>query len=286
MKKIKSALLTAILLFSLASQAQVGIGVSPANINPSAQLDVSSSTKGFLPPRMTEDQRNSISSPATGLLLWCSNCGAAGELQVYNGIAWTNMVGGTAAAAPLVIGQPYQGGIIAYVDESGLHGLIAASADQSAAASWYNGSYTTTGAAGTAIGTGLENTNAIIASQGNTGTYAAKIFRDYRGGGYADWYLPSKDELYQLFINRAAVGGFAVDFYWCSSEFENNYAWFQNFRNAQLFSIRILLFKIKLIHEFCIVKCLLVNRTALNEYTRRLFGSWTNRKFFHTLIQY
>ncbi len=237
MKKIKSALMTAILLLSLATQAQVGIGVSPANINPSAQLEVSSTIKGFLPPRMTESQRNDIPNPAAGLILWCSNCGTAGELQVYNGTAWTNMVGGTAQSAQLVIGQSYQGGKIAYIDGTGLHGLIAADADLSAAAIWWNGSSTITGATGTAIGTGMANTNTIIASQGNTGTYAAKICRDYRGGNYTDWFLPSKDELNQLYVNKVAVGGFANNVYWSSTEYNyyvnyNFSAWYQIFSNG------------------------------------------------------
>jgi hypothetical protein len=232
MNKIKSALLTAILLFSLATKAQVGIGVSPANINPSAQLDVSSTTKGFLPPRMTEAQRNDIPNPAAGLVVWCSNCGTSGEIQVYNGSAWTNIVGGAAATAPLVIGQAYQGGKIAYIDATGLHGLIAATADQGAAA-WWNGSYTTTVANGYAIGTGLENTNAIIVSQGNTGSYAAKICRDYRGGGYSDWYLPSFYELNQLYVNKEAVGGFSTNHYWSSTETSYFvYARNQNFNNG------------------------------------------------------
>jgi hypothetical protein len=233
MKKIKSALMTAILLLSLATQAQVGIGVSPANINPSAQLDVSSTTKGFLPPRMTQEQRTAISNPAAGLVVWCSDCGSAGEMQVYNGSAWTNIVGGVASSVILSIGQAYQGGKIAYIDGTGLHGLIVAPADQNALyAIWYNGAFTTTGATGTAIGTGLANTNAIIASQGNTGSYAAKICRDYRGGGYADWFLPSKDELNQLFINKDAIGGISLGSYWSSTEFDLVNTWYQYFNTG------------------------------------------------------
>jgi hypothetical protein len=218
------------LFFTTSVSAQVGIGVSPANINPSAQLDVSSTTKGFLPPRMSETQRNLIASPAAGLTLWCSNCGTAGELQVYNGTAWTNMVGG-AATKPVMIGDDYQGGKLAYILQQGdpgydanvQHGLIAAISDQSTpAASWLNnGVNTITGATATAIGTGLANTNAIILSQGNTGTYAAKICRDYQGGGYTDWFLPSYDELVQLNINRVAIGGFANAVYWSSTETNN-----------------------------------------------------------------
>ena len=78
----------------------------------------------------------------------------------------------------LVIGLSYQGGIIAYIDSTGQHGLIAATADQSEGIQWYNGTNIVTGATGTAIGTGLTNTNAIIAAQGS-GSYAASIARDY-----------------------------------------------------------------------------------------------------------
>ena len=89
---------------------------------------------------------------------------------------------------PLAVGQFYQGGggIIAYIFQVGdpgyiagqTHGLIVATSNQSSGATWWNGTFTTTGATGTALGTGLNNTNLIITSQGNTGTYAAKLCRD------------------------------------------------------------------------------------------------------------
>jgi hypothetical protein len=61
----------------------------------------------------------------------------------------------------------------------------------------------TTGASGTAIGTGLANTNTIISSQGAVAiSYTAGKARAHNGGGYTDWYLPSYIELYQLYINR------------------------------------------------------------------------------------
>jgi uncharacterized protein (TIGR02145 family) len=79
--------------------AQVGIGVTTANMAASAQLDVSSTTKGFLPPRMTEAQRNLIvvTSASAGLIVYCKNCGSNGEMQYYNGSSWTNMMGAAAA---------------------------------------------------------------------------------------------------------------------------------------------------------------------------------------------
>ena len=128
----------------------------------------------------------------------------------------------------LFIGMCYQGGIIAYIDSTGQHGLIAATADQSEGIQWYNGSYIVTGATGTAIGTGLTNTNAIIAAQGS-GSYAASIARDYNGGGYTDWFLPSKDELNQLYENKTTNMGFTDYYYWSSTEFDLNIGWLQDF---------------------------------------------------------
>ncbi len=63
--------LMALLLMVTISQAQVGIGTNSPNA--SAKLDVSSTSKGLLPPRMTTVQRNAISSPATGLQIYNTN---------------------------------------------------------------------------------------------------------------------------------------------------------------------------------------------------------------------
>jgi hypothetical protein len=140
-------------------------------------------------------------------------------------------------ATTILIGDSYQGGIVAYklgasdpgYVEGQTHGLIAAPSDQSTNATWWNGTNTTTGATGTALGTGQTNTTAIIASQGNTGSYAAKICQDLVLGGYSDWYLPSKDELDKLYRNHDAIGGFSVNDYWSSTENDNTTAWTQYF---------------------------------------------------------
>ncbi len=141
----------------------------------------------------------------------------------------------------LTIGVSYGGGKVAYILQSGdpgyvagqQHGLIAAAADQSSAIQWYNGVDSVTGATGTALGTGLANTNTIIAVQGATATsYAAGLARAYNGGGHTDWYLPSQDELNKLYLNRVVIGGFAAALYWSSSEGGADYSLYQDFSNG------------------------------------------------------
>jgi hypothetical protein len=227
---------------TITNTGKVIVGASSA-ASASAVLEVSSTTQGFLPPRMSYLQRTQITSPEPGLVVWCRNCGVKGELQVYSeNNSWTNLAGSTAAVFTPIVGTSYEGGKIAYVlvdgdtgyDENTPHGLIAAIEDQSTAIRWYNGSNTTTGATGTAIGTGLANTNAIIASQGGTASsYAAGLARAYSGGGYTDWYLPSTAELNKLRLNRGAIGNFADANYWSSTEYSNDdYAMLQLFPNG------------------------------------------------------
>jgi hypothetical protein len=218
------------------------LGVGTAISAAFAQLDISSTTKGLLPPKMTAAQRNAIatSSVAAGLTIWCSNCHPSGQMQVFNGTVWTDILG-RAAQQPLAIGDSYNGGKIAYIlvpgdpgyDANIPHGLIAATSDQSTGIRWYNGSYSITLASGRGLGTGVPNTRTIIASQGaNATSYAAGLARAYRGGGYTDWYLPSKDELDKLYSNKVAIGGFTNNYYWSSSENDFIEAWCQNFGNG------------------------------------------------------
>jgi uncharacterized protein (TIGR02145 family) len=93
MKVGKSFLFASLLFVSGIINAQMGIGTnSPAA---SAQLDVTATNKGFLPPRLTQEQRSAIANPVPGLMIWCRDCGIVGELQVFNGASWSNMAGGT-----------------------------------------------------------------------------------------------------------------------------------------------------------------------------------------------
>ena len=153
------------------------------------------------------------------------------------------------------IGDFTAGGVVFYIASPPVdldgdgdldNGLVAAVTDQSAGIQWYNGAYIVTGATGTAIGTGASNTNAIIAAQGATETaYAAGLARAYRGGGFNNWFLPSKDELNAMYLNRAAInltasanGGvdLALIYYWSSTEVDYFNAWKQYFSNGNQFN--------------------------------------------------
>ena len=82
------------------------VGIGTATPATSALLDVTSTTKGFLPPRMTYAQRDAISNPVMGLIICCTNCAATGEIQMFNGNSWTNMVGGTTSTAGIITITP------------------------------------------------------------------------------------------------------------------------------------------------------------------------------------
>ena len=195
-----------LLLFNVNfSMAQVGIGTSTPN--GSAQLDVTSTSRGFLPPRMTESARNAIASPTAGLIIWCSNCGNNGELQVFDGIAWKNLAG--ANAAPACGGTvPYNGvnygtvtgaGGKCWLDRNlGASQVAQSPTDHSAYGAlfqWGRGAdghqiinWTTynTGTAGTTTTTSTRSTSDV---PGND------IFITVSAGG--DWRNPKNDNLWQ-----------------------------------------------------------------------------------------
>lgn len=135
----------------------------------------------------------------------------------------------------LTVGQSYQGGIIAYIfvsSDSGYisgetHGLITTTTNQSTGAQW-GCSGTSIAGTSTILGTGLANTTAIVNGCATT-NIAAALCNDLWSGGYTDWYLPSRDELIRLYINRTTIGGFGNVPYWSSSQVATTTAWSMNF---------------------------------------------------------
>jgi hypothetical protein len=148
----------------------------------------------------------------------------------------------TVTVVTLTIGASYGGGKVFYILQSGdpgyvtgeTHGLIAATSDQSTGIQWAVSAYWSISVSGTltALGSGKANTDKIITQNGTGNTYAAGLARAYNGGGYSDWYLPSKDELDKLHLQRIAVGGFPSAYYWSSSEGINYTAYSQLFNNG------------------------------------------------------
>ena len=87
MRNLKGVILFLFLTISLGSYAQIGIGTTSPNS--SAQLEVYSKTKGFLPPQVTETQMNAIANPASGLTVYCSDCNnGEGCLATYTSGQW------------------------------------------------------------------------------------------------------------------------------------------------------------------------------------------------------
>jgi hypothetical protein len=391
---MKYLLLLFSLLFRLAGAGAQNVGINADNSDPhpSAGLDVKFENKGFLPPRMSLQQRDAIASPADGLMVFCTNSGTNGALCIfYSGIGWitfslcnatapvagthipeanqitwnwnavtgaagykwntindynsatemgtettktetglpcntaytrfvwsyfscgtsapstlvqstealpapiaginvpaiteikwnwnpvtgatgykwnttddynsatdmgtetskteTGLTGGntytryvwsynacgvsvktTLSQSTLYIGLSYQGGIVFYIDDTEQHGLIAAPSDHWDDAQWGCSGTTIVGTS-TAIGSGQANTTAIV-NGCNTARIAARICNDLVLNGYSDWFLPSNDELNQLYLQKSVVGGFFNYYYWSSSEYNAGNAWGQDFSNS------------------------------------------------------
>jgi hypothetical protein len=163
------------------------------------------------------------------------------------GTSYGNQVSFTTLAG-FYIGQSYGGGVIFYIDGTGQHGLISATTDQSAGAEW--GCYgTLIGANGTAIGTGQANTTAIVNGCNNAGI-AASICNDLVLNGYDDWFLPSKDELNEMYLQRNHIGSFANN-YWSSSEYNLYSAWLEAFVDGyQSYNLNVYTFFVRAIRAF------------------------------------
>jgi len=159
-----------------------------------------------------------------------------------DGTAAHSILFDTGGGTPPAIGDSYGGGVVAYILQSGdpgyeagkTKGLIAATSNLGTY-SWHSAASGLVGTS-TALGTGLANTNAIIALYGSESN-AAKGARDYTGGSYTDWYLPSQDELNKLYLNKTAIGGFVTtDDYWSSTEESASNAFYQEFVGGSQYS--------------------------------------------------
>ncbi|MDD6581045.1 MAG: DUF1566 domain-containing protein, partial [Bacteroidales bacterium] len=60
--------------------------------------------------------------------------------------------------------------------------------------------------------------------------------KQYCSGLGSGWYLPSKAELNQLYVNKTELGGFSDDFYWSSTELNSGGAWIQSFHTGNQYN--------------------------------------------------
>jgi hypothetical protein len=127
-------------------------------------------------------------------------------------------------------GKTYQGGLIAYLNTSTGTGLITVPFDQNSGAAGWGCYGTTIGGTSSSIGTGQANTTLIVNGCNHT-NIPARLCANLVYEGYADWFLPSKDELNEMYLNLKVngIGDFSSDYYWSSTEYDLNLAWMQTF---------------------------------------------------------
>ena len=249
--------LLAAVLLTATTFAQVGINTSSPH--ESAALDIVSTTGGLLVPRMTETQRDAITSAATGLMIYQTD-GTAG-FYYYNGSSWEGYYSKNEVDTLIAnlqtqiinnairVGDIVNGGVVfhLFVDgETGYvsgetHGLVVAMSDVATSVEWGcygsdlptvpNVSSSPPVGQGAEIGDGISNTNAILNDcPGAPAALAARSLGE-------DWFLPSINELKKMYGNKddlEAVDGFTdfENYYWSSTEDDGNLAWNQKFTNG------------------------------------------------------
>jgi hypothetical protein len=231
-------------------------GVVTANTPTSIALDVDVLTNGYYQVFVASNQ-GVLSAPAVNKVTISIS-------RVSDVAALTCATGGTC-----VVGETGPGGgIVFYVSATNFTSTgsdcgTACKYLEAAPANWLagttgdplrswatnvNSNQTTavSGADGTAIGSGYQNSRDIVAQTGNVAASSAAVLaREYGGGSKSDWFLPSKDELNELckYARTQTTGdtaaicddtgtlrvGFLPSAYWSSSESRTNLAWAQIF---------------------------------------------------------
>lgn len=145
-------------------------------------------------------------------------------------------------------GDLLEGGIVFFVDETGSHGLVCAINDQSLSATWnkrklvrrnerLSENFNTT----TTI-FGSKSQNKLNNKKYNANRLCSKLKIKNNSKTYKDWFLPSKENLALMYLNRSVInetalknGGsnFIDSYYWSSTEFDHTNAWVQSFKDGK-----------------------------------------------------
>jgi hypothetical protein len=213
--KIKLIIALGLLMAQWSAQAQ-SITLNPSDTK--NILTIEATSQAVKLPVLNESQRNLIPAPVMGMQVYCSNCLAGVGAYSFNGFTWVPMFVFDSSDLPsYTVGQLAHGGRVIFVDDTGRHGLVVATADQTIGIKWFNANFHITGATRVGIYGGIDNTTDIVRIEGN-GSYAAKTAQSYTGGGFGDWYLPSLEELKLIYNQKNTIGGFADANYWTSTE--------------------------------------------------------------------
>jgi len=227
----------AVILLTANTYAQVVIGTTTPDA--SSLLEVTSTAKGVLLPRMTATQRDAISSPATGLMIYQTD-GTVG-FYYYNGSSWAN-VGYTDALVSANTDVAANTANVGYTDE-----LVSANTD--VAANTLKVSYTqpiyTVNTFYAELGgyviqispNGKHGLVVAMQDQGSSDWFEAHDLlsnpsnHDADGKEFSDWRLPTKRELNLMYVVYNNGGGASLNpiYCWSSTEGGNYNAWGQSF---------------------------------------------------------
>ncbi len=201
------------------NNVNVGIGLSGITSGPQNKLEINTGPSvpnaSGLRFRQLTSSSTKTTNPGTGVL----------SVNTDGDVILVPDATGTGGSSIHFIGESYGGGIVFYIYDGGLHGLIAATTDQSTFSTWDNGVSKWTGTTGDGILAGKTNTALIVATQigdniSTGGSFAAKYCVDYMEPAtqLGDWYLPSISELRWLWGQRSFFTGFTTTGYWSSTE--------------------------------------------------------------------
>ena len=150
---------------------------------------------------------------------------------------------GGSSSVTYAVGDTGPGGGLVFLISGGLTYEMARKdwgANETTGIRWCS-DWTNSVATGTAVGTGSANTTAMLTSASPfvaCTSSAPNAVRTYAGGGFTDWFLPSQDELNEMWLYSQVVGfntatyGFASGFYWGSSQGNAVSAWIQDLGNG------------------------------------------------------
>lgn len=198
-----------LMLFTALSNAQVGINTDSPDA--SSALEIESTTAGILIPRLTETQRDAISSPATGLMIYQTD--QTTGFYYYNG-SWTRIgsSGDSSTTNSYSVNTYYAelGGFVIETNSDGTHGIVVAMQDQGDS-NWYKA-------------------NNLVNNYSK---------HDTDGAQFRDWRFPTKRELnlmYQAYRLSGNPIGLNANPYWSSTQNDNSNAWRQDIHSGGQYS--------------------------------------------------